>query len=197
MAQFEQLQELWRTQPQPRARAFDPDLTAAGFRRYGRRQDWINLAKLAVVVAVLAWSAYMTRSPWFRAGMAWIGSGAVLMIALDWRKQRRIAGLDFSSPSLAFVQKAYAGLLAQRSPFQSQYWIFLVTMLGGINMMFLGDAYAAGRPPRLSIHLAASAMTLAAFGLGLFIRRKRFDAECRPLLHQLASLRASLEEANL
>ncbi len=196
MAHFEQLQSVWQAQPQPRALAFDPALTAAGFRRYGRRQDRINSAKLLLVASMLAWSAYMARSPWFVAGMLWIAAGAVLMIAMDWRKQRRIAGLDFSAPSLAFVQQAHLSLLAQRSPFRRQYWIFFLTVLGGFNIMFFGEAWSAGRSPRIAIHLAGSALCVAAICLGLFIRRKRFEAECRPLLNQLASLRASLEQAN-
>jgi hypothetical protein len=49
MARFEELQELWQQQEGRRIGSTDAASLAQDFRRYGRKQDLINLGKMALV----------------------------------------------------------------------------------------------------------------------------------------------------
>lgn len=81
MAEFEMLQGLWQQQPQP------------SVAQYGRRQDWINIAKIAAVAIVIGWEAAQARrSAWSLAMVAGIGGA---LVAADWRSQRAISRLSY------------------------------------------------------------------------------------------------------
>jgi hypothetical protein len=192
MAQFEQLQEIWRQQPRPRPLAPDSAAIAGAMQSFSRRHTFLSAVKLAIVTGVLAAGCWFNPSPWFRGGAAVVFVCAVLMIALDWHSRRRIARLQFHAPSLAFVNSALAGLAARRDPFRRQFWI-LPVIVTGANMMLYGTG---GRPP-VFVQVTASLMCCAAFLAGLRLRRKRCEFESGPLVSQLTALRRFLEESKL
>ena len=53
MAQFEKLQELWQGQSGPAVSALDAAVLTRSLRAYGRRQQWVNSAKVVAVASVL------------------------------------------------------------------------------------------------------------------------------------------------
>jgi hypothetical protein len=188
MAQFERLQELWQGQEAPLRTTPDTSKLTRSLRVYGRRQHYFDIGKAVLVSSVLGWSlADAHASLPVISGLALIAVAAAALLIQDWRSQRAIARLDFSEPSLEFVRSTIARILEQRDPCRRYYWPFMGSMVIGMNLMLAG-------PHRLWLRILASTMPFLAFELGLWVRHKRFEAQCRPLLDELAQLRTALEE---
>jgi hypothetical protein len=188
MASFEKLQELWQGQAGPAVSAADTLRLTRSLRDYGRRQNYINTAKALLVAAMMVWWLGRAHVPARAiAGFGLIGLAAAAVVIRDWRTQRAIARLDFSAPSLGFVQAAIHRLMQQRDPCRRIYWPFMASLVAGMNL-------ALAPTHRWWLRAVASGLPFAAFELGMWVRRRRFDLECRPLLDQLAAMRSALEE---
>ena len=192
MVQFDELQKLWQSQPPP---AVDARALGDALGRYRTRQDRINTIKLAAILFCVATGAFKLRyEPALVCGMVLLGAAALLFLFSDWRNQRAIARLDFTQPSLAFVRAAAVRLSQQRQPFGRLFW--LVLLIAGIILNWILLGALQQRPPLFRIvgHLLASAYPLLAYQFGKWVRARRFEAECRPLLDRLTALAQSLEE---
>src|SRR5438105_918328 len=147
MAQFEELQTLWQTQPSAATPPFDPTALSGAFRRFGRRQDIINLAKSALVVwaVVRCYIAFHDR-PMMAIACVGLLLFAVVALIAEWRIQRGIARLNFTAPSIDFVRAAIARLHAQRNPYHTPaYLVLFAAIFIAYNLM----TYAAW--PRLTL----------------------------------------------
>ncbi len=195
MAEFEQLQRLWQTQRAPAAANAAASLAEA-LGRYSRRQNWIMAAKVLLVGTILGQAFYRisNQSVWMIVGLALVGAGAIWALLADWRGQRAIARMNFAEPSAAFLGSAIARLRRQWDPFGPHYWPFLACMVAGMNLMFLDSLQSKTPAIRLLWHAFGTALPFAGYRLGLNIRRRRFEAECSPLLDRLIELKAGLEE---
>src|SRR5579862_4178343 len=106
MARFEELQELWQSQPQPEppVLAAQSRGMAAALRRFRRRQSVINGFKL-VMMTLMTW--FLLSRPGLSVltvlGEGLLVVGFITAIVNDWRIQSAIARLDFTSPSVGFV----------------------------------------------------------------------------------------------
>ena len=188
MAQFEQLQDLWQGQQGPAVSAEDTLRLTRSLRSYDRRQRWISAAKTLIVGAVLAGSMERSKgSAAALAGLALVGLAAGALIIREWRDQRAIARLDFGTPSVGFIRSAMGKLTAQRDPWRRYYWPFMGTLVIAMNLMLTGKH-------RVWTRVASSAVPFLAYEFGMWVRRKRFELECRPLLDQLSAMRSALEE---
>jgi hypothetical protein len=188
MAQFEKLQELWQQQGGSAVPAADAARLARSMSAYGRRQKWVNIGKTAIVSAVLAWTIGQTPlSPRAIAGFSLVAIAAAALIVREFRSQRALTKLDFGAPSLGFVRETIARLNDQRDSCRRYYWPFMGSIVIGMNLMLTGTH-------RWWLRAIASGLPFLAFELGLWVRRKRFDLECRPLLDQLSAMRSALEE---
>jgi hypothetical protein len=194
MVRFEDLQDLWQHQQPPAGRTDTASLTRA-LSRYGRRQTWIFLAKLAAVVAVIGWQIAQSRgSFWALCGVALTAALAMVLLAVDWRNQRAISQLNFAEPSVEFVRNAMERLMEQREPFRKYYWPLMFFVVGAINLI-LGDLPDSITPlRRLAWHVICSALPFAGYEVGRRVRIRRFEAECRPLVDRLTALEHALEE---
>src|SRR6185369_15753506 len=129
MARFEELQALWQQQETPAVRIDTASLTR-DLRRYGRRQDAINLAKLVAILAVIIWQVvHSMDSPWVLCGIGLETAFAFILLVFDWRNQRAIARLNFAEPSAGFVRNAIERLMEQREPFRKCYWPFVLSLI--------------------------------------------------------------------
>ena len=194
MERFEELQTLWQ-QHNPPAPRFDTTALTRDLRRFGRRQDAINLAKLIAVLAVISWQfAQSPRSAFVLCGLALEVVFVCLLLSVDWRNQRSIARLNFTDPSAAFVRSAIERLREQREPFRKFYWPFVLSLVGIINLIFLGLPRTVSALHRVTWHLVGSALPFAGYEIGRWVRARRFDAECLPLLRRLTAMQQALEE---
>ena len=187
MAQFEELQELWQGQAARAISAADMLRLTRSLTAYGKRQKAVNVAKALIVTAVLVWSAtHVPATPRAIAGLALIGLASLSFIVRDWRNQGDIARSDFSAPSVQFIEERIAMLREQRDPYRRYYWAFMGTIVAGMNLMDQTHGFW--------MRLPFSVLPFLGFEAGAWVRRKRHDAECRPLLDQLSAMRRSLEE---
>jgi len=199
MVPFEELQELWQSQPtallEPGA-ARAAELTEA-FRRYGRRQNYWNVFRLAVVaLQVVLWARVKPRTPLTLCGMGLLLLGELVFLFSDWRNQLGIARLIFTEPSLAFVRNTIERLYNQRNPLRQRYgWFLGVTVAGGMNLLVLAEDQQFAPLERIAYHLGACATPFAAFVLALKIRGRRWNYECLPLVERLRAIERALEES--
>ena len=196
MARFDELQTLWQTQPSPAMPAFDPAALAGAFRRFGRRQDVINMAKSALLAVVLVHSAVRLRDrPLVLLSTIGILSFCAVALIAEWRIQRRIARLNFSAASVDFVRVTIAHLKAQRNPYHTPAYLAL---LGSVFIFYNLMAFAAW--PRLTIerriafHAFACAFPPLIYAFGRWIRAKRWNSDYRPLVERLSVLLETLED---
>jgi hypothetical protein len=198
MAQFDDLQHLWQGQTVAVAERVNAASLTGDFRRFGRRQDLINGGK-CVVVAV---QVYLTVSrlhshPVEMFGALLAGFSALYFLLREWRNQRAVAGLDFAAPSADFVRSAIARLNALRNPFQGREFYI---MMGGF---WLGcTTMIVARWPRLPLwqivlwHAGLTLLPFAAYRPAVYLRGKRWNLECRPLVERLTGLLESIEECS-
>ena len=182
MAEFEKLQELWQQQPQPRMVSTDAAALTRAFAKYGRRQDWVNGAKLALIVMVIGWELrHLHWSAMALGGLAVVAAVAGTLLTMDCRSQRVISRLNFAEPSAAFVRSAIDRLMERRDPFRKYYWPFMLTLVAAVNLMFWNTLASSPAAWRYTWHFVDSALPFAAYEAGRRIRIKRFEMECRPL----------------
>jgi hypothetical protein len=196
MAQFEELQQLWQRQPRSAAPPRDAVALSHAFRRYGRRHDAIYFAKAIVIACLLIFLLSLLRQrPLAAFGASLTVFSGILFMVSDWRAQRAIARLNFAEPSVAFLRSALARLHAQRNPFRTRE--FYVAMGGiwiGCNLV-LATTESQMTLFRALPHFAyTTAMIFAAYALGRWVRRKRFEKECRPLIDRLEAVLLTMEE---
>ena len=199
MTQFEELQQLWQRQAPRSMPLCDAAALSSAFQRYGRRHDLINVGKVIVMACQLVFLVSQLRHrPLALFGACLADFSALLFLVSDWRTQRAIARLNFAAPSVAFLRSALARLNAQRNPFRRrEFYIAMGGFWVGCNLMF------ASPWPRISLSRALTALTFTTatpfliYGLGRWIRGKRFDKECRPLIERLESALRSIEAGTL
>ena len=194
MAPFEELQQLWQNQRQPEARVPDGIALTRELKRYGRKRNLINIVKAVLVAIQISWIVARLRgSPLALGGAVWIGAAEIVFIVLDWRRQWAVAHLNFPEPSLGFVDHALARLREDARLFRRQFAILVISVVAGINLIDLGTVQGSVSR-RIAGHLAGTAVALAAWRLGRWLREKRVEAERRPLIAQLTAMERSLKE---
>ena len=194
MVRFEELQELWQNQAAPPPAMFDARGLTEELRAFGRRQMAINLLKLILlgdlffrILSGNQWSLLVV------SGTVLMYVGLVTYLVLDWRNQIGISRLDFSAPSVEFVRQAGIRLQHQFNPMRRVFWLLVVTVGGGFNLILLSRP-GGPLPLRLARHLAATALPFAAYVFGQKFREFRFRRECGAVLERLETLRQSLEQ---
>lgn len=193
MARFEELQELWQGQEETAPIPFDARGLSEELRSFGRRQTQINVLKAALMVVMLV--RIVTRFHWSllpACGAALMFAGLLRYLVLDWRNQIGISRLDFSSPSVEFVRDAYERLQHQLNPMRRHFWMLVLSIGGGLNLMLL-QAHGASMSKRISEHLTATALPFVAYILGAKIREFRFRRECGAVLERLTGLLRAME----
>lgn len=197
MVRFEELQQLWQSQPEPQPPAVmaESRSMAAALRRFRRRQYVINGIKLAAI-AWLTWF-FLSRlkvSVLTVLGQGLILAGMVSAMVADWRIQSAIAGLDFTRPSVGFVDATLERVRNPNGPFRRAGWMSFALVAAGVNLIFAGPWATEALPSRIASHTTATLLTLAAFAIGLKLRAKRYALQYKPLVERLAAVKAELEE---
>src|ERR1017187_8732133 len=187
MAEFEELQQLWREQPPSVMPSHDAAALSGAFRRYGRRHDLIYLGKAILIACQFVLLVTVLRQrPLALFGACLADFSAVLFLISDWRSGRAIGRLNFSAPSVDFLRSAIARLQAQRHPFRTrEFYIAMGGFWTGCGLMLANE----WPQMTLSQDVLLLAIIVAAPFLGyaqaVRIRRKRFEKQCRPLIERL------------
>jgi hypothetical protein len=197
MVRFEELQQLWQNQPQPRTPAMEVHSRGMGaaLRRFRRRQYVIAGIKLMVI----AWAIWFVLSRPGVSVVTVLGQGLFLgamisALVTDWRIQSDIARLDFTRPSVRFVDDTLERLRDPNAAFRRTGWVCVALLAACLNLTLAGPPATQALPSRIASHTAATLFPFAAFAFGLKVRAKRYAMEYRPLVERLAAMRAALEE---
>ena len=199
MAQFEDLQQLWQHQPPRTMPPCDAAELSSAFRRYGRRHDLIYVVKTVLIACQFTFLVAMLRDRPLALFWACVTDlSGVLFLVWDWRAQRAIARLNFAAPSVAFLRSALARLQAQRDPFRTrEFGIAICGIWTGGNLMVANLQPNMTLSSALPVHAMANASMFAAYFLGRWVRRKRFEKECRPLILRLEAVLRTMEADRL
>jgi hypothetical protein len=197
MVRFEELQQLWQSQPQPGPPAVEAEsrgMTAA-LGRFRRQQYAINGIKLVAIFWV-TWFLLSRPGVSVRTvlGFGLVLGGMITAMISDWRIQSSIARLDFTRPSAGFVDASLERLRDPNAPFRRTGWLVMALVAAGINLIFWGPLAAETLPSRIASHTAVTLLLVAAFAFGLKVRAKRYAMEYKPLVERLAATKAALEE---
>lgn len=197
MTGFEELQQLWQSQPQPQvpALAAESRRMAGTLRRFRRRQYVINALKLMMIV----WLGWFLPSRLGISVLTLLGVGLLLAgminpMVSDWRSQSAIARLDFTRPSVGFLDTTLERLRDPNAPFHKAGWMGIAMIATGANLMFLGPWARETLLVRIAYHTAITVVPFAAFTFGLKVRAKRYAMEYKPMVERLAAMKAALEE---
>jgi len=198
MTRFEELQQIWQNQPQPREAAVELEIrgTMDALRRFGRRQYWINGVKLACMV-FQAWFCLSEFgiTPGTVIGEAVFLAGIGNLLLADWRTQMSIARLDFTSPSFSFIEEALERMRDPNAGYRGRLGLNLLLVCLGYNIMGLARVSQSTVAHRLAVQLGVTALMLVAtFTLGLTLHAKRCELEYRPLKARLMEMKQALED---
>lgn len=192
MVEFDELRELWQSQPQPDSSlALDGRAMKDTLRRFHRRQTIMNCFRASLLTVVGIWALNSRLTVEGRIGVCCMLVGLSIFLAVDWRNQVGIARLDFTQPSAEFIESSIQRLRDMRCPFRRTFWIFIVSAVAGMNLL----AWHPGRPLGRMVfgHVNATAFPFFAFWLGSIVRAKRFDMECRPIMEKLLAMKRATE----
>ena len=200
MTRFEELQQLWQSQPQPEPPvvAAESRGMAATLRRFRRRQYVFNGFKLMVVV----WLGWFLLSRLGISVLSVMGVGLLLAgminpMVSDWRSQSAIARLDFTRPSVGFLEATLERLRDPNdpnAPFHKAGWMGIAMIATGANLMFAGPWAPETLRLRIAYHTVITVVPFAAFTFGLKVRAKRYAMEYKPMVERLAAMKAALED---
>jgi hypothetical protein len=188
MAQFEELQELWQQQAEEPVSKHDAESLATGLRRFGRRQDFINLGKTALIVIQLVLVVSKLRHDPLRLfGAMLVDCSAIYFLVWEWRRQRAVARLNFAARSVDFLRTAIGRLEALRNPFRGREFYILMGgfWLGGNIMLRGGNWIARG---------LLTALPFAIYYPSVALRAKRWNHEAGPIVARLKELVEAAEE---
>jgi hypothetical protein len=197
MVPFEELQRLWQNQPQPgpQAVAAESRGMAAALRRFGRRQYVFNGIKLVVIVWLAAFLlSRLGVSVLTVLGVGLFLAGMINPMVSDWRSQSAIARLDFTRPSVGFLDATLERMRDPNAPFRRAGWMGIAMVAAGANLIFAAPWATETMGSRIASHTAVTLVPFAAFAFGLKVRAKRYAMEYKPLLERLAAMKAALAE---
>jgi hypothetical protein len=188
MAQFEELQQLWQQQPETVVTRHDAESLATDLRRFGRRQDMINLGKTLLLVIQAVFCALKLRhDPLKLIGFVLVDLCVVYFLVNEWRNQRAAARLNFAASSTDFLRTAIARLQALKNPFKGhEFYVLMGGFWLGGNLM-MGAKNWIGR-------VVITALPFAIYYPSVYLRGKRWDHECGPLVERLKALVEAAEE---
>ena len=196
MAPFDELQVLWQSQPVQTPPRFDAAAAANAFRRYGRRQDIINTAKVILLLgAIVDGIVFGRHRPVVLFAISLMLLCGFLALLMEWRNQRAIASFDFSAPSVAFVRAAIARLRAQRNPLHTrEYALVFGAVFVGYNAIVISSYGKSTVGERVFGHAIGVTLPVMIYLVGRAVRARRWEVECRPLADRLIALLETLEE---
>lgn len=194
MVEFEELRQMWQRQAPPdTALALDGRAISLVLKKFHRRQTVINCVRAALLAFVLIYApirTHMALRP--LAAILLMVAGLTIYLVQDWRNQIGIARLDFTKPSVGFVESSLQRLHDMRYPFRGTFWIFIGPAVAGFNLLVTAPANATWLRI-LAMHSNATAFPFFAYWIGVKIRAKRFDMECRPILEKLLEMKEALD----
>ncbi len=163
------------------------------------RQSKINRLKLVVIFCIILYlittvSKIGVSSIAMYVGIIVILLSIVVFMTFYLRNQFNTAKLDYSLNSIQFAQQAIGQLKKQKSIFGVPFMLFLLFMIIGANILFLGIGTEHSMYDIILVHLGLSAMIAVFASLGLLVRRSRTKKEVDPIIEELNQIINNVEK---
>jgi hypothetical protein len=113
--------------------------------------------------------------------------GIVNLLLREWGRQRSASRLDFAATSIDFLRSAIERLERLRNPFQGGDWYLLLAGYWvGTGLMMHKNSWL--------VRAIYAVLPLLIYRPGVYLRAKRWDHECGPVVRRLKELIAAAEE---
>ena len=129
-------------------------------------------------------------------GLGTVAAATLWFLSLYWRLQFRLPAKDLDLPAREFIPRALDRLQAARRLFQRHFPVYVLLLLVGLNLFYLGDLTDLPPGTRWLLHLTMTGALLAAAAWGMRLRARRFQRENRPLIEELEAVGRELEPAD-
>jgi hypothetical protein len=127
---------------------------------------------------------------WLYSGLAVIFAGVTVFMIYYLKNQFNIKRLDFSSPSLAFMDNATNMLEKQNSTFKGPFLLLSACLLLGANIMATG--FSTDHEDKFQMHIIYTFLMAVSMLGGYRVRMWRIRKEVTPLLEELKLLKENL-----
>lgn len=121
-------------------------------------------------------------------GISIIFAGTISFMLYYLRNQFYSSKLDYTQSSTLFAKEAISQLRRQNSIFGLPFILFILTMIVGINVLFLGLPSEPQSVSPLFMHITVSSFMALSGLIGYRIRRWRIRKEIYPLIADLSQL---------
>lgn len=192
--ELDDLQALWRAQRAESAPRLEPVAMTTALRHHAARERRASAVKIgapsATVLMAVWWMVVSGgRSRTIGLGALWCIAAAASVALAEWRRSRTLSRLDFSAPSMAFIESSLAVLERHHAAGIRSARLLATAFIGGVNVMVFGMTQGSAAGTRIGLHLACTVLPLAAYAIGIRARRRRAAAAYTPLLAQLRTAR--------
>ncbi len=158
-------------------------------------QTRINRLKIFVLIMIFTQMVYWLNrldagTVWVYSGLGVIFTGVTVFMFYYMRNQFNIKRLDFTSPSISFIDDAANMLEKQNSIFKGPFLLLSACLLVGANIMAIG--FSSVHEDKFRMHMIYSFLLIVSTFWGHRIRMRRIRKEVTPLLDELKTLKENL-----
>ena len=150
----------------------------------------INLVKIGIVSILLTLMLIIFRSFGTFSLINFLGMGiiflaTVVFIIYYWRFQFRFSQLDHNLPANEFIIHTLEKIHNQKTLFRKAFLIYVLSLIFGLNILYLGLLGNESIIIRLQFHGIISGFLIALYFLGLKIRDRKFRKDFGNLIETL------------
>jgi len=186
MNELDYLSKIWEEIP-----AADSSQTIAKLKKLDFFQKRINRLKVVAIILILTsliftlnFLSNITLEVYI--GVSIIVASTAIFISYYLKNQFYTSKLDYGVESARFAREAITMLRRQNGIFGLPFLIFIIFMILGANIMFLGMIPDSESANPLYFHIIFSVLIALAGFLGLLVRRWRIRREVNPLIEELS-----------
>lgn len=156
-------------------------------------QKVINILKIVIITILLTTIVISLKSLGIDSAEIYIGisiifAGTIAFMVYYLRNQFYTSKLDYTQSSTRFAKEAISLLRRQNNIFGLPFILFILAMIVGINVIFLGIPMEPQSASPLFMHITFSSFMVLSGFLGYRIRRWRIRKEIYPLIADLSQL---------
>jgi hypothetical protein len=126
-------------------------------------------------------------------GVSWVLFSSLLFMIFYWKKQFRLTGINYNLPTQIFLNSVIFTLDYQKKLFRIYFPLFALSLIFGLNIIYLDLMGQVSGLSRILYHTAASVIIGLATLLGLKIRKLKFQKEYQPLINELQTIQNDIK----
>ncbi len=148
----------------------------------------VFIITILLVTIVISLNLLGVNSIEIYIGISIIFAGTIAFMLYYLRNQFYSSKLDYSQSSTKFAKEAISQLRRQNSIFGLPFMLFVLSMIVGINVLFLGIPSDPKSVSPVVMHITFSAFIALSGFLGYRVRRWRIKKEIYPLIADLSQI---------